>query len=225
MSKRSYPFLSFDSGVDWKDVNPKILTKLNNLGRAIGKTVTITSGYRSVAKQQYLWNHASELGLVHYKTVAYPGKSEHQYGQAVDATIGSTPLGEAVSPVTLAKYDLKCSVPNDRVHTDLLSNTKYSTTGSNDTYSGSTGGTTTDTGTTQAQPKPATVVDATATLPQNSFVSPSAPTAPGPATVGTLGSNTDMTFFQPNRLAETWTQLAAQENSSPDTQLYAQRLG
>lgn len=47
---------------------------------------SVTSGYRSTAKQQYLWDHASQLGLVRGVSVARPGSSEHERGRAVDVT-------------------------------------------------------------------------------------------------------------------------------------------
>lgn len=54
--------------------------------RAHGWTGSITSGLRSTAHQQYLWDNAAALGLIHYKSVAYPGTSSHERGQAVDVT-------------------------------------------------------------------------------------------------------------------------------------------
>jgi hypothetical protein len=54
--------------------------------RGHGWSGSITSGLRSTAKQQYLWDHASQLGLVRGVSVARPGTSEHERGRAIDVS-------------------------------------------------------------------------------------------------------------------------------------------
>jgi len=45
--------------------------------RREGVHFTVTSGIRTLATAQYLWNNASRLGLIHYVSVAYPCSSNH----------------------------------------------------------------------------------------------------------------------------------------------------
>jgi hypothetical protein len=45
--------------------------------RRAGVQFYVTSGERSLATAQYLWNNAGRLGLVHYVNVAYPCTSNH----------------------------------------------------------------------------------------------------------------------------------------------------
>jgi tail lysozyme/D-alanyl-D-alanine carboxypeptidase-like protein len=54
--------------------------------RSHGWHGTVTSGRRSTAKQQYLWDNAAALGLVRGVSVAKPGTSMHERGLAVDVT-------------------------------------------------------------------------------------------------------------------------------------------
>jgi hypothetical protein len=54
--------------------------------RAHGWGGSVSSGFRDRSKQQYLWDHASELGLIRGVSVAAPGSSEHERGRAVDVT-------------------------------------------------------------------------------------------------------------------------------------------
>ena len=123
MASRAYPFLHFASGVDWKDVKPDILAGLNRLGASQKTVITITSGFRSVAEQQYLWDNSKKLGLVRGKTVAKPGSSDHNFGAAVDATVGGRPIGNVFSSKAFAKVGLKY-LPGDPVHVTYLSSRK-----------------------------------------------------------------------------------------------------
>jgi hypothetical protein len=45
--------------------------------RRDGVRFTVTSGIRTLATAQYLWNNAYRLGLIHYVSVAYPCSSNH----------------------------------------------------------------------------------------------------------------------------------------------------
>jgi TP901 family phage tail tape measure protein len=99
-----------------KSVNglvPRVV-KAVAFARAHGWRGTITSGYRSVAEQQYLWDNASSLGLVRGKTVAAPGSSSHQRGEAVDVSdIPGFARAMAMMPASERLYSL---VLNDPVH-------------------------------------------------------------------------------------------------------------
>jgi hypothetical protein len=67
--------------------------------RGHGWSGSITSGLRSTAKQQYLWDHASQLGLVRGVSVARPGTSEHERGRAIDVSdIGGFQRAMASAP-------------------------------------------------------------------------------------------------------------------------------
>lgn len=75
---------------------------------------SVSSGYRSVAEQAYLYDHAEELGLVRGKTVAAPGSSSHQSGDAVDVTdVPGFAAAMALAPESIRLYN---RVPNDAVH-------------------------------------------------------------------------------------------------------------
>lgn len=81
----------------------------------IGKTITITSGYRTDQQQKYLWDNSTKLGLVRGVTVAAPGSSDHNRGTAVDAEINGRPIGDVLPESVFAKAGLKY-LPKDRVH-------------------------------------------------------------------------------------------------------------
>lgn len=135
-----YAYLRFQGGVDWKDVNPKLLRKLNALGRNERQMITVTSGFRTVAEQQYLWDNATALGLVRGVTVAKPGESDHQHGTAVDATVNGQPIGQAFSKAAFVKVGLKF-LPKDTVHVTFLSSKeggKFTPSGASDTGATST---------------------------------------------------------------------------------------
>jgi hypothetical protein len=67
--------------------------------RGHGWSGSVTSGLRSTAKQQYLWDHASQLGLVRGVSVARPGTSEHERGRAIDVSdIGGFQRAMASAP-------------------------------------------------------------------------------------------------------------------------------
>lgn len=74
----------------------------------------VTSGYRSIAEQQYLWDNADRLGLVRGKTVARPGSSSHQSGDAIDVTDFET--FRRIMATAPANARLKNLVPGDPVH-------------------------------------------------------------------------------------------------------------
>jgi hypothetical protein len=82
--------------------------------RSHGWSGSVTSGLRSTAKQQYLWDHAAQLGLVRGVSVARPGSSEHERGRAVDVSdIGGFQHAMASAP---ANARLLWRGPSDPVH-------------------------------------------------------------------------------------------------------------
>jgi 3D (Asp-Asp-Asp) domain-containing protein len=64
---------------------PRVLRALE-WARGHGWHGSVTSGYRSHASQQYLWDNAARLGLIRGVSVARPGTSSHEMGAAVDVT-------------------------------------------------------------------------------------------------------------------------------------------
>jgi len=111
-----------DSGVDLKNVNWQLLVKVNNLGASLGKTITITSGFRTFQQQVDAWNH-----MHHDPNLAanpYTKTSNHQIGQAVDCVIGGKPIGLAVPADVMEKFGIHCSVyiktGHDPVHVTLM---------------------------------------------------------------------------------------------------------
>ncbi len=68
---------------------------------------SVTSGFRSMAEQTYLWNNASALGLIRGKTVAAPGSSSHNFGQAVDVSdIAGFARAMAMAPAGTRLFEL-----------------------------------------------------------------------------------------------------------------------
>jgi hypothetical protein len=112
----AYPHLHALPGVDLTHENPQLLARLEKLGAKLGRTLTITSGYRSYAKQKYLWDNAARLGLVRGKTVAAPGGSLHQGGLAADVTIGGVMLqnvpGASAAARSVGLYPLAGDAPH-----------------------------------------------------------------------------------------------------------------
>lgn len=99
---RTYAYLKFQSGIDWQDVNPLLLAKLNRLGMRIGKTITVISGYRTYAEQAALYQRYLHGGNI----AAKPGHSYHEKGLAVDALIDGQAIGKVVSAQMFKKVGL-----------------------------------------------------------------------------------------------------------------------
>lgn len=116
---RRYAFLRFQPDVNWRDVDETLLARLNNLGAAIGKIITITSGYRTRVEQAGLYERYKRSGFDRKYIAAPPGASNHEHGGAVDAVIEGKALASAVSAKTLKKYGLKAPVGGDPVHIEL----------------------------------------------------------------------------------------------------------
>jgi hypothetical protein len=113
------------SGVDIVHVDPELLTRLNRLAAGTGRTIVITSGFRSYAQQQAAWDKYVASGFNESYLAANPTKgSNHMIGRAVDATVGGVAIGNAISASTMAIYGIHNSVPpfgtRDKVHVALL---------------------------------------------------------------------------------------------------------
>ena len=75
------------------DANPELLARLERLAAARGETFEITSGLRTTAEQQALWDRRASTPY----PVARPGTSRHEHGNAADVTIGGRAI-QAVIP-------------------------------------------------------------------------------------------------------------------------------
>lgn len=98
------------SNVDLIHVDFELLSRLNNLGKASGKVIIITSGFRTDKEQLDAYNRgqAGQGGKA-----ANPKKkpSNHQLGEACDCVVlNNIPVGDYYSKVQLYKYGLHASV-------------------------------------------------------------------------------------------------------------------
>lgn len=205
---RRYPFLHFQPGVDWKDVNKDLLARLNQLGRDLKTVVTVTSGFRTYEQQAALYAKYKAGGNI----AARPGRSFHEHGGALDATIGGKAIANVVGKTTLARHGLAAPVPGDPVHIQL-SGAKASAP-------------------SQA-PTPAT--DSSAPVPHDTVApeGPSSPVTPPlavppPTALGVTASGPEMPGSQnytldPRQVSETWSSLAADPFASDETKQWAQR--
>lgn len=81
------------------------------IGAANAATLTLNSGYRTVA-QQYLLYRWDQLGRCGIAVAATPGNSNHESGRAVDLSNWSTRVG------VMGSHHWAHSVPGDPVHFD-----------------------------------------------------------------------------------------------------------
>ena len=88
---RQYPFLQFESQVDWQHVDPSLLQKLNMLGAQAHKIITVFSGYRSD-------KYSAQVG-------GFAG-DPHTRHIAVDANIDGKPIGSVIKPAQFAAVGL-----------------------------------------------------------------------------------------------------------------------
>jgi hypothetical protein len=95
---------SFSTGSDWTtgdtDIHAWFLDRLGEMAKKWGSKLNISSGYRSVAEQQAIWDATpvANRGV----TVAKPGNSRHQAGLAADVT----GWGKGATASQLASYGL-----------------------------------------------------------------------------------------------------------------------
>lgn len=84
-TKSKYPFVILDSDTNWPKA--RLNKKLNKLGKRRKRIIFINEGWRTHARQWELWNlyRAGKGNLA-----AYPGTSNHEYGNAADASFFSS---------------------------------------------------------------------------------------------------------------------------------------
>ena len=105
----TYPHLDGDL-----DSNPELLSRLEALAAQRGEHFHITSGGRSYAEQQALWN---ARGSNPYP-VAHPGTSRHETGRAADVTIGGRAIQDVIGASELQAAGLS-PLAGDAVHVEL----------------------------------------------------------------------------------------------------------
>jgi D-alanyl-D-alanine carboxypeptidase len=105
----SYPHLSGDL-----DANPELLRRLESLAASRGETWKITSGLRTTAEQQALWDarHSNPF------PVARPGTSNHEHGNSADVTVNGRPIQDVVPAAELIRAGIR-PLAGDAVHVDL----------------------------------------------------------------------------------------------------------
>jgi hypothetical protein len=107
----TYPHLSGDL-----DANPELLRRLDALAAQRGEHFNITSGGRTYAEQERLWN---ARGSNPYP-VAHPGSSRHESGNAADVTIGGRAIQDVIGAGELQAAGLS-PLAGDAVHVELPS--------------------------------------------------------------------------------------------------------
>jgi D-alanyl-D-alanine carboxypeptidase len=105
----TYPHLDGDL-----DANPELLRRLDALAAQRGETFHITSGGRTYAEQERLWN---ARGSNPYP-VAHPGSSRHETGRAADVTIGGRAIQDVIGAGELQGAGLS-PLSGDAVHVEL----------------------------------------------------------------------------------------------------------
>ena len=107
----SYPHLSGDL-----DANPELLVRLEQVAASRGEQWNVTSGLRTIAEQQRLWDdrHSNPF------PVARPGTSVHQHGNAADVTVNGQPIQNVVSRDELLRAGIS-PLAGDAVHVELAS--------------------------------------------------------------------------------------------------------
>jgi D-alanyl-D-alanine carboxypeptidase-like protein len=105
----TYPHLDGDL-----DANPELLRRLDALAAQRGETFHITSGGRTYAEQERLWN---ARGSNPYP-VAHPGSSRHETGRAADVTIGGRAIQDVIGAAELQSAGLS-PLSGDAVHVEL----------------------------------------------------------------------------------------------------------
>jgi hypothetical protein len=96
------------------DANPELLARLERLAAARGETFEITSGLRTTAEQQALWDRRATNPY----PVARPGTSRHEHGNAADVTIGGRAIQDVISRDELIRAGI-APLAGDAVHVEL----------------------------------------------------------------------------------------------------------
>ena len=105
----TYPHLEGDL-----DGNPELLRRLEALAARRGETFHITSGLRTHAEQQRLWDNRGSNPY----PVARPGTSRHESGRAADVTIGGRDIQNVISAAELRAAGINPLI-GDTVHVEL----------------------------------------------------------------------------------------------------------
>ena len=105
----TYPHLSGDL-----DANPELLRRLETVAAQRGEQWKITSGHRTTAEQQALWDARATNPF----PVARPGTSIHEQGNSADVTINGRPIQDVVPAAELIRAGVK-PLAGDAVHVDL----------------------------------------------------------------------------------------------------------
>lgn len=105
----TYPHLSGDL-----DANPELLARLEALAAQRGEQFNITSGNRTYAEQERLWNARGSNPF----PVAHPGTSRHESGNAADVTVGGQPIQNVIGAAELTAAGL-APLAGDEVHVEL----------------------------------------------------------------------------------------------------------
>jgi hypothetical protein len=104
--QQQYPGLRAMSRVDWRQVNPRLLTLLDKEAQKRGVAIVLQSGYRDHRENDLAKGHPT---------------SAHKRGVAVDAFIAGHPIGEVVGPDELAKMGIEVGGPKgDPAHVELM---------------------------------------------------------------------------------------------------------
>jgi hypothetical protein len=105
VTRSRYPFLVLDS--DTKMVRAPLAHRLNELARRTQRYMWIGEGWRTHARQWELWRQYEARGFAP-PTVAYPGTSNHEGGNAADASFLLS--GRGGSYVNLGNYQRSVTV-------------------------------------------------------------------------------------------------------------------
>lgn len=111
-------YLKIGSNVDISGVNPAMWQNFRAMvqeyGEKTGKSVSITSAFRSFQKQQALYNAAKDKSMV-----AKPGRSLHEFGLALDVDYkDGTSLNEMDKMGLMRKYGFTRPVGSEPWHTE-----------------------------------------------------------------------------------------------------------
>jgi len=107
----NYPHLRGDL-----DAAPELLRRLEALARSRGQVFNVTSGLRTRAEQQRLWDNRASNPY----PVAPPGTSRHESGRAADVTIGGAAIQTVISADELRRFGI-APLAGDAVHVELPS--------------------------------------------------------------------------------------------------------
>lgn len=123
-TESKYPFIIVDD--DTQMVRADLAKKINKLGRKMKRYVWMGEGWRTRARQQQLWNEYVNRNYAP-PTVARPGTSNHESGNAADISLFMNGLNSSytnVGHVTKArslmrKMGLGLPVPQEYWHVEI----------------------------------------------------------------------------------------------------------